>query len=280
MDEIILRQRDAAKPLTGKGFILNVAGIILKLAIAQIVVNLLIALTGVGLLNIVFYLYAIWLLFVFMKRTVACYVYTLKERELVMERRLGDSPITVIVIPLERIISMRPVKKGERLKTTYQQVTEIDPAGRPPFRMRMAFRLSLVSAHLARRCAGTGAEEALAWVLVFSEEGKLRACVFCPDEEMIAALQGKLGEAFGFDERMTRARITTVYARALQRAFPALYPYVEPLVSQEEADWAREELARRKAQRGEKKNGRAEKKPEEAAEMDGESPKKRRRKQE
>lgn len=277
MDEIILRQRDAAKPLTGKAFILNVAGIILKLAVAQLAINLLIVITGMGLLNIVFYLYAIWLLFVFMKRTVACYVYTLKESELVLERRLGDSPITVISIPLERIVSMRPAKKGERLKTTYQQVTEIDPAGRQPFRMRMAFRLSLVSARLARRCAGEEIGEEIAWVLVFSEEGKLRACVFCPDEEMIAALKEKLGEAFGFDERMTRAKITTVYARALQRAFPALYPYVEPLIRQEEADWAKEELSRRKAQRQEKKNGGAVKKTEDAAKTD-ETPEKRRRK--
>ena len=30
MDEIILRQRDAAKPLSGKAFVLNIAVIILK----------------------------------------------------------------------------------------------------------------------------------------------------------------------------------------------------------------------------------------------------------
>lgn len=274
MDEIIFRQRDAAKPLTGKAFILNIALIILKLAIAQIAVNLLIVLTGTGLLNIVFYLYAIWLLFGFMRRTVACYVYTLKENVLVLERRLGDSPITVIEIPLDRVISLRPVKKGERLKTTYRQVTEIDPACRPPFRVRAAFVVSLLSARLARRCAGKGTDGEIGYVLVFKEGERLNACVFRPDEEMREKLAGMLGEAYGFDERMTRARVTTVYGRALSRAFPALYPYVEPLISEEEAAWAREELAKRKDEKKQRKNGSKPKKTEAAAEQ-----KRRRRKQ-
>lgn len=249
MDEIILRQRDAAKPLSGKAFVLNIAVIILKLAIAQMVINALIAMTGVGLFNIVFYLYAIWLLFGFMRRTVACYVYTLKESALVLERRLGDSPITVIEIPLDRVVSMRPVKKGERLKTTYRQVTEVDPQTRPPFRVRAAFVLSLVSARLARRCAGAGMDEVIGHVLVFSEGDKLNACVFRPNEDMQDKLAQMLGAAYDFDERMTRARVTTVYARALSRAFPALYPYVEPLIPEGETAWAKEELARRKAAR-------------------------------
>lgn len=253
MDEIILRQRDAAKPLSGKAFFLNIALILLKLSVAQIVINLLIGMTGAGLLNIAFYLYAIWLLFGFMRRTVACYVYTLKENVIVLERRLGDSPITVIEIPLKSVISMRPVMKGERLMTTYRQVTEVDPAGRPPFRMRAAFVLSLLSARLARRCAGEGIHDVIGYVLVHSEAEKLNACVFCPNEELRGKLEQMLGSAYGFDERMTRARVTKLYARALQRAFPSLYPYVEPLTRQDEAEWAKDELARRKEERKKKK---------------------------
>ena len=291
MDEIILRQRDAAKPLSGKAFVLNIAVIIIKLAIAQMVINVLIAMTGAGLLNIAFYLYAIWLLFGFMRRTVACYVYTLKENVLVLERRLGDSPITVIEIPLDRVVSMRAVKKGERLKTTYRQVTEVDPAARPPFRVRAAFVLSLVSARLARRCAGAGTDEVIGHALVFSEGDKLNACVFRPNDEMQEKLALMLGEAFGFDERMTRARVTTVYARALCRAFPALYPYVEPLISREETEWAREELSRRREarkaakQEARKKAGHAapearkEDKTKDEADMPAQETKKRRRKQ-
>lgn len=287
MDEIILRQRDAAKPLTGKAFILNVALIILKLAIAQAIVNLLITLTGAGLLNILFYLYAIWLLFRFMRRTVASYVYTLKENVLVLERRLGDSPITVIEIPLGSVVSMRPALKGERLRTTYRQVTEVDPSCRPPFRMRAAFVLSLISGHLARLAAGGGIEEAAGWVLVVSEGDRLNAYVFNPDREMQEKLSAMLGEAYGFDERMTRARVTTVYGRALSRAFPALYPYVEPLVRQEDTAWAKEELARRKQARAEKKRGKSVKNPKKRNESkdavkaleQGAEPAKRRRKQ-
>ncbi|MBR3795923.1 MAG: hypothetical protein IKK34_07845 [Clostridia bacterium] len=253
MDSIIYRQQCAAKPLTGKGFLLAVAGILLRLAAAQVIINLLIAASGLGILNIAFYLYVVWLLFCFMRKTVACYVYTLKTGSIVLERRLGDSPITVVQIPLNSIAAMRPVRRGERLKTTYRQVTEIDPACRPGLRVRTAFALSLVSAHLARLCAGKGMEETIGHVLVFDEENQRRACVFAPDEKMLAALKEQLGDAFGFDERMTHARVATLYGRALERAFPALYPYVDPLVSREAVKWAKEEIDRQKAERQAKK---------------------------
>ena len=56
MHEIILKQHDAARKLDGKGFVLGIAGILLCLSIAQIVCNWLISLTGIGLLNLAFYL--------------------------------------------------------------------------------------------------------------------------------------------------------------------------------------------------------------------------------
>lgn len=253
MEEIIVRQHDAAKPLTGKDFLLGIAGILLRLAIVQVIVNLLIGITGLGLLNLAFYGYAVWLLFVFMRRTVASYVYTLKSETLVLERRMGDSPSTVVQIPLERIISMRPVYMGERLHTTYRQVTEIDPAGRPPFRVRAAFVLSLISAKLARLAAGKRVEEQIGHVLVFEEDKQTRACVFCPKEKLRAELEARLGDAYGFDERMTRAKLTGVWARSLERAFPALYPYVDPLVKREQVEWARAEIEREKAEKAEKR---------------------------
>ncbi|MBQ2947942.1 MAG: hypothetical protein IJD94_03090 [Clostridia bacterium] len=249
MEEIIVRQHDAAKPLTGKGFVLGVAGILLRLAIAQIAVNLLISMTGLGLLNLAFYGYAVLLLVAFMRRTVASYVYTLKRETLVLERRMGDSPSSVVQIPLANIISMRPVYMGERLHTTYRQVTEIDPAGRPPFRVRAAFVLSLISAKLARLAAGKRVEEQIGHVLVFEEDRQTRACVFCPQEKLRVELEARLGDAYGFDERMTRAKLTGVWARALERAFPALYPYVDPLVKQEQVEWARAEIEREKAEK-------------------------------
>ncbi|MGN0772380.1 MAG: hypothetical protein ACI4MP_01135 [Candidatus Ventricola sp.] len=249
MQGIILQQRSAAKPLSGKSFLLRIAGILLRLAIAQIAVNLLIAATGAGLLNIAFYVYAILLLVSFMRSTVASYVYTLKEGELLLERRLGDSTITLVQIPLERVVSLREVRMAENLKTTYRQVTHIDPDTRPVLRVRAAFGVSLLSSRLARLLAGGRAQDVIGHVLVY-DEGSLRcACTFRPDQEMLDALAQRLGERCGFDERMTRGRVHTLYARALERAFPALYPYVDPLVKPEDVAWAREEIAGQKAEK-------------------------------
>ncbi|MGN0995823.1 MAG: hypothetical protein ACI4PG_02860 [Candidatus Ventricola sp.] len=246
MEDIIYRQRDAARALTGKRFLLGVAGIVLRMAAAQIVINLLIRATGAGLLNVLFYVYCVWLLVQFMKRTVASYVYTLKPSVLVLERRLGDSTTSVVEIPLERIVSLRPVFGAERLKTTYRQVTVIDPAAKPTARVRAAFALSLVSARLARLAAGADAQQQAGHVLVFQEDGQERACVFRPNQELCEALSRRLDSRYGYDERMTRPQVVTLRARALQRAFPEQYAYVEPLVKPEAVEWAREELARGK----------------------------------
>ena len=277
MQEIILQQHSAAKPLTGKSFLLSIAGILLRLAIAQIVVNLLIAATGMGLLNIAFYVYAILLLVGFMRATVAGYVYTLKEDELVLERRLGDSTITLVQIPLDHVVSLREVRMAENLKTTYCQVTHIDPDTKPPLRVRMAFRVSLLSSRLARLLAGKGAQDVIGHVLVY-DEGSLRcACTFRPDPEMLGVLAQRLGERYGFDERMTRGRVHTLYARALERAFPALYPYVDPLVKPEDVAWASEEIARQKAEKREKKNPAGKKTDKAAAESAQDAPRRRRK---
>lgn len=249
MQDIIFQQRTAAKPLTGRTFLLSIAGILLRLAIAQTVINLLIEATGTGLLNLLFYGYAIALLLAFMRATVAGYVYTLKTGELVLERRLGDSTITLLQIPLQSVVSLREVRMAENLRITYHQVTHIDPGTRPPLRVRMAFLLSLISSHLARLLAGRHAQERIGHVLVYDEGKRRCACTFAPDEQMLSALSEALGERCGFDERMTHGRLTTLYARALERAFPALYPYVEPLVKQEDVAWAHEEIARHAAEK-------------------------------
>lgn len=285
MHEIILRQHDAAKKLDGKGFVLGIAGILLRLAIAQIVCNLLISWTGIGLINLAFYLYAVWLLIQFMRSTVAGYVYTLKEDMLVLERRLGDSTITVIEVPLENVAAMRPVRMGERLETAYRDVMVVDPAGRPRARVRAAFVLSLISSHLARSVAGRNVEEVIGYVLVYDENNTRHACVFRPNEEMLKALEERFCERFGFDERMTHAKVRTLYSRALHRAFPALYPYVDPLVKEEDVKWAKEQMESRKAEKRARKASKKEKKnnkPEKNAKPDGQEgdqPLRRRRKQ-
>ena len=273
MQEIIFQQRNAAKPLTGKAFMLSIAGILIRLAIAQLVINALISMTGMGLLNVAFYLYAVWLLIAFMRETVAGYVYTLKEGVLVLERRLGDSTITVVEIPLERVVSLRRVRMGENLHISYRDVMHIDASSRPPLRVRAAFIASLLSSHLARMLAGGHAQDVIGHVIVFDVGSLRRACTFCPNEALLEKLEGILGVRLEFDERMTRTKVHTLYARALERAFPALYAYVEPLIRREDVEWAQEEVARQKAERKGKQSGKnptEEKTEEKTNDADGE----------
>ena len=249
IESIVASQKDRPEPLTGKGFVLAVAGVVLRLALAQIIVNLLIAATGVGLVNVAFYVYAVWLMVKFMRRTVAASAYTLKESALYLQKMLGDSTTSVVEIPLETIRAIRPVAACERLKLCYRQVTVIDPRARAPFRARLAFVLSLFSARLARLAAGRDAERIIGYAIIYEEGGAARCCVFRPDGDFCAALAAALPEAFGRDDREKRGRKTTLWARALQRAFPSLYPHVQPLVDADELERAREatRIVKRKA---------------------------------
>lgn len=273
MEEIRAQQVNRARPMTGRSFVLGVASVVLRLALAQIVCNLLIAATGIGLLNVLFYLYAVAMLALFMRRTVASSAYTLKQETLVLERKLGDSTTSVVEIPLDHIIAVRPVCAGERLHVCYRQVTVIDNEAKPTARMKTAWRASLFSARLARKIAGQHVHDEIGYAIVFDEaDTERRACVFCPDEAMRGALSAALGERFGLDDRQTRPKVTTLYAQALERAFPELYAHVTPLVSREEAEIAAEEIKRQKAAR-EAKRG---EKPENPAKR-GEQPAARRR---
>lgn len=255
-----VKQRDNAKKVTGRMFVLNVASMILKLAVAQFLCNLVILYTQNALFNILFYAYAVWLLLHFMRNVVAGYAYTLMEDRLVLERKLGDSTTTIVDLPLSQIISVRPVCAAEKL--FYKQVTVIDPQAAPGFRFKAAFFLSLFSARLAQAAAGKRAEKVIGYAVVYNEDNRVRCCVFRPNEEMQQALEQRLGERFGWDDRMSRPQLETMFARALQRAFPALYPHVKPLVSPEEAAWADEELQKRKVSRSQDKEKKTEAKDE------------------
>ena len=256
MQEIIFQQRNAAKQLTGRTFVLSIAGILIRLSIAQLVINALISFTGVGLLNVAFYLYAVWLLIAFMRSTVAGYVYTLKEDVLVLERKLGDSTITVVEVPLIKVASFREVRMAENLHISYRDVMHIDAVSGPPARVRAAFAVSLLSSRLARCIAGKHAQDVIGHVIVFDEGNLRRACTFCPNEELLGLLEKCIGERYGFDERMTHAKVRTLYGRALERAFPQLYPFVDPLVKPEDVEWARAQIDQQKAERKAKRDGR------------------------
>jgi len=242
IEAIVAQQKDRTKPPTGRAFLLSVAGIVLRLAVCQIIVNALILLTGAGLLNAAFYLYAVWLLVSFMRRTVAGYTYTLKATVLLLQRESGDSTTSLVEIPLDAILAVREVAAGERLRLYYRQVTAIDPKGAPGGRMRLAFALSLISARLARLVAGKRAGEPVGSMIVYEEEGQKHACTFRPNGDFLTALGNAIGDRLGVDDREAFRGMRTVWAQALQRAFPALYPTVEPFIDEAEIAAARQEL--------------------------------------
>ncbi len=246
METIIARQNNAAKPATGRVFVLGIARIIVELAIVQAVVNFLIRLTGIGLLNLLFYLYAAWLLIRFMTRTVAGQIYTLKEETLEMQRLLGDSTVLGVQIPLDAVLSIRPVVYGEKLALDYRRVTYVDSTCAPGIRMHAAFAVSLLWAWLARVIAGKKAHKSCGTLIAYMEEGKHCACVFRPDEAFLAALEAALPDVFGVDERLERGMKETYSAKSLRRTFGDLYPHVPSAVSEEELAFEREEFARRR----------------------------------
>lgn len=246
MEEILAQQRKAAAPMTGRRFLLGVAGIIVRLALAQVIVNLAITASGIGLLNVAFYLYAVLVMIRFMRQTVAGSVYTLKEKTLVLQKMLGDSTTSVVEIPLSLVVSVRPVLAGERLACCYRRVTVMDHEARVPMRVRLAFALSLVSARLARCVAGETVGRELGLAVIYEEGGQRQACVFRPDEDFSLALRNAVPEAYGKDERALENGPATLMARSLQRAFADLYPYVPPLVREDAAAAARAEIARQR----------------------------------
>lgn len=255
MQEILAQQRNAAKPVTGRGFLLGVIGVIIRLSVAQIVVNLCIMASGVGLLNIVFYLYAIWVIVSFMGKTVAGSLYMLKDDALYLQKTLGDSTVSVTEIPLEAILGVRSVVYADRLESSYRRVTVIDAAAAKPFSIRMAEWLSLFSARLARWAAGEKARAERGMVVAYMEEEKRCCCVFLPNETFCAALEQALPEVFGVDERTQENTPVTMSAQALERAFPDLYTHTQKLVNMDDAAQAKEEIRRQKRTKAKGKAG-------------------------
>lgn len=254
MEEVLAQQHNASKPLTGSAFLRGVALVLMKLAAAQVLVNLAIALSGVGLLNIAFYLYAVGLMVSFMGRTVAGSAYVLRLGTLSLSKMLGDSTTSVVEIPTKDILSVRPVMLGERLECSVRRVTVIDARAAQGVRMRLAYGMALFSARLARKIAANRESSLRGYAVVYMEEGKRQACVFLPDEAFLVALAALLPGRMGLDERETGNE--TVMARALERAFPELYPFVNPLLSEERGQQAIQTIAAQKAQKKARKEAR------------------------
>jgi len=267
MEQVLAQQCNQAEPITGKAFFFGVLGVLIRLALAQILVNFLIAMTGVGLINLLFYLYAIVLLLRFMGKTVAGSQYMLKENRLILQKQLGDSTVSAVEIPTDQILSIRPVFRGDRLACSYRRVSVIDASAAQPARMRIAFGAALVSAWMARNIAGDMAYQAYAYAVVYLDEGIPHICVFRPDEAFLSALRERFPQAFGMDERREGAKRVTLWLQALERAFPQLYTHVEPLVSEERVRAAKAEIKRQKQEKDKRKG---KQKPVESQDTSGE----------
>ena len=243
-----IRQEIRPQRTTAKGFVLSCAGIMLRLAVCQLICVLLAKLLEAPALNALVLLYAAALLLSLLKKKTAGCVYELAEDKLILSRTMGDRRTRALEIPLEAILAVRTAAAGERLRVSYKRVTDARVRGKS-LRMRTAYAAALVSAGLARMIAGGREAQEDGVAVAFTEGSGVHAGVFAPDPGFSAALQEAVGERWGWDDRMARPHVQALWGRALERAFPGLYPNVVPLVTAEESAWAKEQHAAAKARR-------------------------------
>ncbi len=240
MNNVLQEQWQRPEPMDGRQFVLAVCSIALRLAVCILLVNLLIGLTGQGLLNLLFYIYAVALLLRFMRRRLTSSRVVLKEKEIIFERHLGDSPTSVVSIRREDVVSVRPHRLDEHLKLIYHNVTVFGKDLGTPLRMQAAFLVSLFSARLAGVIAGKLAGREQGMLLVYREKEKRSCVIFSPDASMQEALAAWLADGYLRDDRMDRPPVANLAGRCLARAFPEAYPHVAPLVSAQDTAWAEE----------------------------------------
>ncbi|MBQ8094778.1 MAG: hypothetical protein IJ242_14580 [Clostridia bacterium] len=249
MSEVICEQVIRQETLTQKEFILEVVRIILRLAIAEIVTSALSYLTGMGIVRIAFYVYAIAEVFRFLWRILASDRYVLMNDRLILERRIGETVLGGVSIPLKQILSIREHLAAESTGVSYAHTAHFLRQSETPLRVSAGRILALLSARLAIRVAGNDATKPCGLLLSYHEGGKVKACLFEPDAGMLSALSEMAGERMGLDDRLARPRLKTFAARSLARAFPEIYPHVQPLITPDDIAWADEQQVLRKAER-------------------------------
>ena len=239
--------------LDTKAFVMAVVRIILKLAIAQIAAAVLVFLTGIRALNFLFYAYAIAEVVRFLQRVLASDRYVLTPERLTLQKRLGETVIKEVTVPMEQLIAIREHMAAERLRISYAHVDVFLRQTEMPLRVRAAQRLAYVSARLARRAAGTAAGQPVGLVLAYHDGEKVKACVFEPNAGLMETLTMLAGGMIGQDDRMGRPYLKSFRARSLARAFPEQYPHVLPLITSEDLEWMDETKAKREKSREEKR---------------------------
>ena len=209
----------------------------LQVAVLHFMANLIAWITGSGTLNKLLYIYTVWLLGHAFLEAVEGAAYTMRDDKIILERKMGDITVNRVEIPFGSILSVRPAISAEKLSVSYRQVSYYGAGLKPSLRMRIAWLTALVSARVAGRIAGEAALNEKGILIAYLENDRPYACVATPDQETKALLAQAVGERWDWDDRLSRAEITSLQGYCLQRAFPALYPNVRPLISQEDEEW-------------------------------------------
>ena len=253
-------QRVAPKPFGGGTLVRAAGSIWLRLAALQLAVNLLALITDSGVPTKLLCIYALWLLARCLFEAVEGAMYTIRGDQIILEKKLGDITVNRVSIPFGSILSVRPAVCAEKLSVSYRQVSWFGSGLKPSLRLRAAWLSSLVSARAARRIAGEAALCDKGMLIAYLADDRPYACVFAPSQRIAEQLAPAVGERWGWDDRLSRAEVTSLQGHCLQRAFPALYPNVRPLISQEDEEWLAEWQAERDAAKQKKKAGKEKKK--------------------
>lgn len=256
MSGILQEQVNRPERMDPKTFLMTLVRMVLRLAVAQIVVTILVFVLKAPVLNFLFYAYAVAEVVIILRQILASDRYVLTASGLLLERRMGDMVLHSVNVPTDQMVSVREYAAGEKLPVSYAHVTEFRRQAKVPLNVRLGRGLAVFSARLARRCAGTAAGNPCGLVLAYYEGNKVKACTFEPDAGMLEALGKVLGERMGTDDRLARPHLRTFMARTQARAFPELYPHVLALVTPQDEAWAeafekkrKQEQARKKAQK-------------------------------
>ncbi len=231
--EIIARQMILPPRMTGRSFLIRLSRIFVLASLAQIWVSLLIRITGLAFLQFILFFYAAYLLYDWFLNRVQNAEFILTNQEIRLTRVTAFGSQQETTIPVKEIVAVRPHAAGEDLCVTYHPVLVLQRSLKPTLRIRFSWIASSISARLARKLAGKSAFQINGTVLIQKENGSKKALLFQKTESFLTALRQALPEQFDTDDRMKDEPVIILRGRLLQQAFPALYPHVLPLISED-----------------------------------------------
>ncbi|MCR4708346.1 MAG: hypothetical protein K5746_10430 [Clostridiales bacterium] len=227
---IVARLAVNPPPMTGRTFLTQLFRILIRLSVAQVVVSLAVRITGIGVLRILICLYTLLLLYHWFCERVQSAEIILTEQYVHVNRIRQSGKKHEIHVPLSQIAAVRKHIAGENLRITYESVTVPHRSLETPLRIRAVWITTVFSARLARFFAGREFLRPDGNLIVAERDGEKQAILIPLNGAFEEALSELLPDRFGKDDRMEREPLVTLRGRALQRAFPQLYPHVLPLI--------------------------------------------------